>query len=145
MLMRFDPFRDLDRLVQPAGTRQRPTLMPMDAYRHGDRFVVHLDLPGIDPDTVELTVEKNVLTVSADRQWRPDEGDEVVVAERPQGHYSRQLFLGDTLDSDRIEAHYDRGVLTLGIPVAEAAKPRRISVSVSGRQDAVGAAPAAGS
>ena len=133
MLMRSEPFRELDRLTQQAfGTRARPAMMPMDAYREGDHYVVHFDLPGIDPSSIDLTVEKNVLTVRADRSWRPEEGDEVVVAERPRGTSTRQLFLGDTLDVDRLEAHYDQGVLTLTIPTAEAAKARRVEVSVGG-------------
>jgi len=128
MLMRFDPFRELDRLAQTAGGSRLP-VMAMDAYRHGDSFVVHFDLPGVEPSTIDLTVEKNVLTVTAERRWQPTEGDEVVVAERPQGSFSRQLFLGEGLDPDRIEARYDNGVLTLSVPVAERAKPRKVEVS----------------
>lgn len=137
MLMRFDPFRELDRLVQQTGTQQRPALMPLDAYRHGDHFVVRFDLPGIDPDSVEVTVEQNVLNVSAERNWRPEEEDEVLVSERPQGHYSRQLFLGDSLETDRIEAGYDKGVLTVTIPVAEQAKPRRVAVTSGDQRSAI--------
>jgi HSP20 family protein len=141
MLMRTDPFRELDRLTQQVfgttGTWSRPTAMPMDAYRDGDRFVVAFDLPGVDPDGIELDVERNVLTVKAER--RPiatGEHVEMQVAERPLGVFSRQLFLGDTLDTDRIEAHYDSGVLTLRIPIAEKAKPRKISISAgSDRQE----------
>jgi HSP20 family protein len=133
MLMRFDPFRDLDRLTQNlwgSGDVRRVSAVPMDAYRKGSEFVVHFDVPGIDPNTIELTVEKNVLTVSAERSrhWG-DEAEEVVVAERPVGSFSRQLFLGETLDSDRIEASCANGVLTLRIPVAEAAKPRKVSIT----------------
>jgi HSP20 family protein len=141
MLMRFDPFRDLDRLtgqlLGQAGGLTRAS-MPMDACRQGDRFVVHFDLPGITPDSVELTVEKNVLTVSAQRQWSPEEGTEVVVSERPQGSFSRQLFLGESLDVDHIEAHYENGVLSVTIPVAEAAKPRKVSITAGGGQTAIG-------
>lgn len=131
MLMRTDPFRDLDRLAQEVfGTPARPAAMPIDAYREGDEFVVHFDLPGIDADTIELTVERNVLTVHASRPRSGDtEGRELVVAERPHGTFSRQLFLGDTLNSDRLEARYDAGVLTVRIPVAEKAKPRRVAVA----------------
>ena len=141
MLMRFDPFRDLDRLTdqlwgQSQG-RQLGLGMPMDAYRHGDQFVVHLDLPGVDADSIELTVEKNVLTVRAERRVERSEGDEWLVAERPQGSFSRQLFLGETLDTDHIEASYDQGVLTLVVPVAEAAKPRRVQISSGGGQQAI--------
>lgn len=132
MLMRFDPFRDLDRLTQNlwGGDVRRLNGVPMDAYRKGSEFVVHFDVPGIDPDSIELTVEKNVLTVSAERtrHWG-DEAEEVVVAERPVGSFSRQLFLGETLDSEHIEAACENGVLTLRIPVAEAAKPRKVSIS----------------
>ena len=130
MLMRTDPYRDLDRLVQQiVGTPARPAAMPMDAYRNNDTFVVMFDLPGVTSESIELTVEKNVLTVHAERT-RPTPRDdiEMVAAERPQGTFSRQLFLGDTLDADGIEAEYRSGVLTLEIPVAEKAKPRRVEV-----------------
>jgi HSP20 family protein len=134
MLMRTDPFRELDRLTQQVfgttGTWSRPTAMPMDAYRDGDRFVVAFDLPGVDPEGIELDVERNVLTVKAER--RPlgvGEQVEMQVAERPLGVFSRQLFLGDTLDTERIAANYEGGVLTLRIPIAERAKPRKITVS----------------
>jgi HSP20 family protein len=134
MLMRWDPFREIDRLSDQAfaGLRSRQAVMPMDAYRRGDRFVVHFDLPGIDPASVDLTVEKNVLTVSAERSWQREEGDEVVVTERPQGSFSRQLFLGEGLDPEGIHATYDQGVLTVSIPVAEKAKPRKIEITSSG-------------
>ena len=141
MLMRFDPFRDFDRLsdalwgVQGRGTA--PRTFPMDAYRRGDRFFVHFDLPGVDPSTIDLSVEKNVLTVTAERTWQPQEGDEVVVTERPRGRFSRQLFLGDTLDAGNLTASYDQGVLTLTIPVAEAAKPRKVEVTVGGGPSAI--------
>ncbi|GLY50272.1 Hsp20/alpha crystallin family protein [Lentzea sp. NBRC 102530] len=134
MLMRTDPFRELDRLAQQVfhgpGTWSRPTAMPMDAYRSGDEFVVAFDLPGVTADAIELDVERNVLTVKAER--RPTiTGDnvEMQVAERPLGVFSRQLFLGDTLDTERIQAAYDAGVLTLRIPVLEKAKPRKIAIA----------------
>jgi HSP20 family protein len=133
MLMRTDPFRELDRFAQQvfgnSGTWSRPTAMPMDAYRSGDEFVVVFDLPGVDPDAVELTVERNVLTVKAERRPSTDQHVEMQVSERPLGVFSRQLFLGDTLDSGRIDAAYEGGVLTLRIPVLEAAKPRKISIT----------------
>ncbi len=129
MLMRFDPFRELDRLASSLGTAGRPVAMPMDAYRHGDQFVVHLDLPGVDPGSIDLTIEKNTLTVSAERSWQAEEGQDVLVSERPQGRFSRQLFLGESLDPDRIEAHYDQGVLTVTVPVAEQAKPRKVEIT----------------
>jgi HSP20 family protein len=130
MLMRTDPFRELDRLAQQVlGANARPSVMPMDAYRSGDDFLVHFDLPGIDPETIELDVERNVLNVRAERRGPAPEDAEMLVAERPTGVFTRQLFLGDTLDTDRIDASYEAGVLTLRIPVAEQAKPRRIQIS----------------
>lgn len=138
MLMRTDPFRDLDRISQQVfgnnpGTWTRPSAMAMDAYRDGDEFVVLFDLPGVTPDAIELDVERNVLTVKAER--RPvatGEHVEMQVAERPLGVFSRQLFLGDTLDTERIAAGYESGVLTLRIPIAEKAKPRKININDSG-------------
>lgn len=135
MLMRTDPFRELDRLAQQvfgssSGTWSRPTAMPMDAYRVGDEFVVAFDLPGVSLDAIELDVERNVLTVKAERRPAPEaEHVEMQVAERPLGAFSRQLFLGDTLDSENISAHYESGVLTLRIPVAPQAKPRKIAIT----------------
>jgi HSP20 family protein len=135
-VMRFDPFRDFERLTdQLLGGRSGaagPRSFPMDAYRRGDRFFVHLDLPGVDPDSIELTCEQNVLTVRAERRFQTKDEDELIVSERPQGVFSRQLFLSDALDSDAIEANYDQGVLTLELPVAEQAKPRRIQIGRSG-------------
>jgi HSP20 family protein len=133
MLMRTDPFRELDRLTQQLlganGTTTRPAVMPMDAYRNGDEFVVHFDIPGVDPSSIDLDVERNVLTVQAERKLpAPDDG-QFQVAERPRGVFSRQLFLGDTLDAEHIDASYDAGVLTLRVPVAEQAKPRKITIS----------------
>jgi HSP20 family protein len=133
MLMRTDPFQELDRLTrQMFGTATRPAGVPMDAYRKGEEFVVVFDLPGIDPDSIDVTVDRNVLTVTAQRKPIADEGVEWAAAERPTGTFTRELLLGDTLDADRLAADYDAGVLTLRIPVAERAKPRRISVSTSG-------------
>lgn len=136
MLMRIDPFRELDRLTQqlagdnPSGTWSRPSAMPMDAYREGEEYVIALDLPGVDPDAIDIDVERNMLTVKAER--RPlAKGDEVQVelSERPLGVFSRQVMLADTLDSEHINADYDAGVLTLRVPIAERAKPRKISIS----------------
>jgi HSP20 family protein len=130
MLRRTDPFRELDRLTDAVfGTAARPAVMPMDAYRQGDAFYVHFDLPGVQPDSIDLTVEHNVLTVRAERsqQWRED--TERVVYERPQGVFTRQLFLGETLDVEKLSASYDAGVLTVTIPVAEQAKPRKVEIS----------------
>lgn len=137
MLMRTDPFRDLDRISQhvfgagnPLGTWSRPNPMPMDAYRSGDHYIVEFDLPGVDPDAIDLDIDRNVLTVKAERRPRADrENTEMQVAERTHGAYSRQLFLGEALDADNAQASYDSGVLTLKIPVAEKAKPRKIAVT----------------
>lgn len=135
MLVRTDPFRDLDRLTQPitrpAGTQARPTTMPLDAWREGDEFFIELDLPGVDPGTLSVDVERSVLTVTAERTVRAQDAD-LLLAERPRGVFSRQLVLGDALDTERVAAHYDAGVLTLRIPLADRAKPRRVQVEVSG-------------
>jgi HSP20 family protein len=135
--MRFDPFREFDRVFDQSWGNARQASMPMDAYRHGDSFVVHLDLPGVDPSSIDLSIEQNVLTISAERHWQRVEGDEVVANERRQGRFSRQLFLGNTLNADGIHASYEAGVLTLTIPVSERAKPRRIEVASDQRQDAI--------
>jgi HSP20 family protein len=134
MLMRFDPFREIDRMTQET---LRPSRMPMDAYRRGDAFVVHFDVPGMKPDTIDLTVEQNTLTVTAERTWSPVEGDEVVISERPQGTFSRQLMLGDSLDTERIAARYDQGVLTITIPVAEQSKARKVEVAHGGEPEVI--------
>ena len=128
MLLRFDPFREFDRLAQQLDGRPGFSAMPMDGYRADDRFVVHFDLPGVDPTTIDLTVEKDVLTVSAERHWEPTDGTEVLVAERPHGRFTRQLFLADGLDHEHIDASYDAGVLTVTIPVAEHARPRKVQI-----------------
>ena len=138
MLMRTDPVREFDRLSQQVfgtpGTLARPSAMPMDAWREGHNFIVEFDLPGVDPDSIDLDVERNVLTVKAER--KPLQGDrELLAAERPRGVFSRQLILGDTLDTERVRAAYDGGVLTLRIPVAEKAKPRKIAIDQPGQQD----------
>ena len=138
MLMRTDPFRDLDRLTQQVfGTAARPAAMPMDAYRQGDSFYIHFDLPGIDASSIDLTVEQNVLNVRAERVPMRTDGVEMIVAERPYGTFTRQVFLGETLDADKIAADYAAGVLTLIIPVHEAAKPRNIQVTSSDQKQAV--------
>ena len=143
MLMRTDPFRELDRLTQQVfgtdGTLARPSVMPMDAWRDGDTFHVEFDLPGVNPDSIDLDVERNVVTVKAERPARTDNA-ELIAAERPRGAFSRQLILGDNLDTERIAASYDAGVLTLKIPVAEQAKPRKISITGEGKdQQAINA------
>ena len=135
MLMRTDPFRDLDRLTQQLlGTSARPSAMLMDAWRDGDQFVVEFDLPGVSADAVDLDVERNVLTVTAQRSAL-DENTEFLAAERPRGLFSRQLVLGDNLDLDRVQAAYRDGVLRLVIPVAEKAKPRKIAIDTGGGAD----------
>jgi len=133
MLMRSDPFREFDRLTQQLmgnGTTSRPAIMPMDAWREGETFVLEFDLPGVNSDAVDIDVERNVLTIRAERPAR--NGDwEFLASERPKGHFSRQLVLGDNLDLENVEAAYDAGVLRLRIPVAERAKARKISVTGS--------------
>ncbi|KZM74553.1 Hsp20 family protein [Nocardia terpenica] len=129
MLMRTDPFRDLDRLTQQVfGTPARPVTMPMDAWREGDEFVAEFDLPGIDPGSLDLDVERNVVTVRASRP-ELESGRSMVAAERTRGVFGRQLFLGDNLDTDAIRADYRDGVLRLTIPIAEKAKPRKIEIT----------------
>ncbi|MGR6319589.1 Hsp20/alpha crystallin family protein [Micromonospora soli] len=133
MLMRTDPFREIDRLAEQFfGTTARPAVMHLDAYRDGDWFYAAFDLPGVDPDSIDCTVERNVLTVRAERRRPTGDNVELIAAERPSGTFTRQLFLGDTLDTDKLEAGYENGVLTLRIPIAERAKPRRITVTASG-------------
>ena len=132
MLLRTtDPFRHFDRLTQQIlGTTNRPAVMPMDAWREGDRFVIEFDLPGVAKDSIDLDVERNVLTVRAERVAR--NGDwEPLASERPKGMFSRQLVLGDNLDLEHIEAGYADGVLRLVVPVAERAKPRKIQITHS--------------
>ncbi|MCX5309183.1 MULTISPECIES: Hsp20/alpha crystallin family protein [Streptomyces] len=144
MLMRTDPFREMDRIVQQlsgtSGTWSKPSVMPMDAYREGDVYVIAFDLPGVSPEAIDIDVERNMLTVKAER--RPAaKGDTVQMelSERPLGVFSRQIMLADTLDTERIEADYDAGVLTLRIPIAERAKPRKISIGgESGRKQISG-------
>lgn len=138
-LMRFDPFRELDRLSEQVmgGSRALRT-MPMEAFRRGDEFFVALDLPGVDPADVDLTVERNVVSIRATRRPARGEGDELIVDERPTGEFSRQLFLGDNLDPSRLEAGFERGVLTLRVPVSEASKPRRVEIGSGGGRQSIG-------
>src|SRR5690242_7966345 len=137
MLMRFDPLREFDRLFDQAWSQTRQAGIPMDAYRHGDSFVIKLDLPGVDPSSIDLTVERNALAISAERHWEPVEGDQVIASERRQGTFSRQLLLGEGLDADRIHASYENGVLTVTVPVAASAKPRKIEVESEVRKEAI--------
>ena len=131
MLMRTRLFEEFDHSDPQGAARSaaKPAPMPMDAYRSGDAYVVHFDLPGADPESIDLDVERNVLTVRAERRRAAPEGAELVAAERPAGTAARQLFLGESLDTERIEASYGHGVLTLRIPVAEQAKPRKIRIA----------------
>jgi HSP20 family protein len=139
MLMRTDPFRDLDRLTQQVmGTAARPVVMPMDAWRDGEEFVVEFDLPGVAPDSLDLDVERNVVTVRAERP-RLDPDREMLASERQRGVFSRQLVLGENLDTERIDASYEEGVLRLRIPVAERAKPRKINIERSNGHAAINA------
>ncbi len=132
-MMRFDPFRELDRLTQPMWNARAS--VPLDVYRKGERFIVRVDLPGIDPASLDLTVERNVLSITAERSWVPADGDEVLIAERPQGTFTRRLFLSEGLDADRISAQYEHGVLTVTVPVAESAKSRKIDITVGTPED----------
>jgi HSP20 family protein len=140
MLIRTDPFRELDRVAsQLFGTVARPTAMPMDAWREGDRFIVEFDLPSVDPDSIDVDVERNVLTVRAERRLKSENDIQLIAAERPRGVFSRQLFLGETLDAEQIQASYHNGVLQLRIPVAEKAKPRRIQITSSDEKKEINA------
>ncbi|MEN8655892.1 Hsp20/alpha crystallin family protein [Streptomyces sp. 21So2-11] len=144
MLMRTDPFREMDRIVQQlsgtSGTWSKPSVMPMDAYREGDEYVIAFDLPGVSTEAIDIDVERNMLTVKAER--RPvakADSVKVELSERPLGVFSRQIILADTLDTERIQADYDTGVLTLRIPIAERAKPRKVSIGgESGRKQISG-------
>jgi HSP20 family protein len=136
MLMRFDPFRELEGLTAQVGEERRMRSMPLDAYRIGDVFHVDMDMPGVKPESIEVTVEKNVLSVKAERHWKT-EGAEVVVSERPTGTFTRQLFLGESLDTEKISAAYENGVLRIAIPIAETAKARRIEVTPSEKTEAI--------
>jgi HSP20 family protein len=135
VVMRFDPFRDVDRLTQQLANRMQESsgTMAMDAYRRGDVVFVHFDLPGVDADSIELTAEQNTVTVGAERRWSPEADDQILAQERPQGGFTRPLMLGEHLDTEHIEAAYEDGVLTLQIPVAPAAKPRKIQVRGGGQ------------
>jgi HSP20 family protein len=144
MLMRSEPFRELDRMTEQLLSEKRARPIPVDAYRRGHEFKVHFDLPGVDARFIELTVENDLLTVRATRAWVRTEGDQIQIAERPQGEFSRQLFLGESLDRDHLTANYENGVLTLTIPVAEEAKPRKVEITNTGdRAQAVTAASTA--
>jgi HSP20 family protein len=130
MLLQNDPFRDFDSLFSRLGRgASGPMMMPMDAYRRGENVWVHLDLPGVTADSLDIDVERGVLTVSAERNWQREEGDQAYLSERPRGTFRRQVHLGEGLDPEQIEANFSDGVLTLRIPVAERAKPRKIAIT----------------
>ena len=146
MLMRTDPFRDLDQLAQRllgtahSGTWSRPATMPLDAYRDGDEFVIAFDLPGVAQEAIDVDVERNVLTVKAERRPLSLGADaQAHVSERPLGVFARQVFLSDALATDKIQASYADGVLVLRIPVAEQAKPRKIQVTAQTEPKAINA------
>jgi HSP20 family protein len=142
MLMRFEPFRAFDRVPEELLNAGRARLIPVDAYRRGDEFKVHLDLPGVHPDSIDLTVEADVLTVRATRAWTPADDDQLQISERPQGEFSRQLLLGESLDREHIAAAYEDGVLTITIPVVEQAKPHKVEVTHGGATQPVKAVAA---
>jgi HSP20 family protein len=131
-VLRYDPFREMDRFTEQVfGGQAQTPWMPMDAVRKGDRVEVVFDVPGVDPEAIEVSVERNVLTVKAERSWWPAEGDEILARERSQGTYTRQVMLSEALDTDRLEAHYEHGVLRISVPVAEQAKPRRVEIQTN--------------
>lgn len=137
MLMRFDPFRDVERWAQQLSAGTKAGMMPMDAYRQGDHWVAAFDLPGFDPGSIEITVDDKTLAVHAQRSWVPQEGDQVVISERPQGTFTRRIALGDGVDPERVEASYEAGVLTVRLPVAAQAKPRKVEISTGGGQQPI--------
>src|SRR3954451_19784481 len=130
MLVRYDPFRELDRMTEQffGNGGSRVQWMPMDAVRHEHHVELRFDLPGVAPDSIDVEVERNVLSIRAERNWQPADGSEGLAQERPQGAVMRQVMLGDALDTEHLEATYDAGVLTLTIPVAEQAKPRKVEI-----------------
>lgn len=132
MLIRYEPFRAFDRFTEEFLSERRAHQIPVDAYRRGNEFKIHLDLPGVDSRFIELTVEQDVLTVRATRAWVRTEGDQIQIAERAQGEFSRQLFLGESLNREQIAANYENGVLTLTIPITEQAKPRKVEITHAG-------------
>jgi HSP20 family protein len=135
MAIGYDPFREFDQLAQQLLSGGRaPRSFPMDAYRRGDDFFVHLDLPGVDHESIDVTVEGQSLTITAERRFEHEHEDEIIVKERPQGRFSRELRLSTMVDSGAIEATFEDGVLTLRLPVAAQAKPRRVEIRPSGQQ-----------
>lgn len=139
VLFQNDPFRDFDLMLDRMNGKTRsggPAMMAMDAYRRDTDVWVHLDMPGMSADSIDISLERNVLTVTASRQWAPNDDDQMYISERRTGDFSRQVHLGDGLDADAIEADYHAGVLTLRIPIAEKAQPKKIEVG-SSRADAI--------
>ena len=134
MLMRFDPFREVERWTQQLSAGTKAGLMPMDAYRQGDHWVAEFDLPGFDPGSIDVTVEGNILTVHAERSWEPKEGEQIVISERPQGAFTRRIALGEGLDADHVDASYEAGVLTVRLPVADQANPRKVAITTGAGQ-----------
>lgn len=128
MLLRHDPFSELERMADDLFGSRSNGITPLDAYRRGEMVFVHVDLPGVDPDSIDVTVERNALTLRAERAWGHEEGDRLFIRERPQGTITRRIYLGEALDVDKIDADYTHGVLTLRIPVAESSKPKKIEI-----------------
>lgn len=140
MLIRYDPFRELDRYTdQLFGSGRKNGWMPMDAVRKADGVELHFDLPGVSPESIDVSVERNVLTVKAERSWFLEEGEEALAKERGHGTFTRQVFLGDVLDADNLKARYEHGVLSVTIPTAEQAKPRKVEIEVGEPLEVAGA------
>lgn len=140
MLMRTDPFREIDRLTQQVfGSSARPVAMLLDAWKEDDSFIIEFDLPGVQPDSIDLDIERNVLTVRAERKPRTGDDTEVIAAERSYGVFSRQLILGDSLDAEKVQADYNAGVLSVRIPVLEETRPRRIEITNGGQKQEINA------
>lgn len=138
MVARFDPFQELERVSQALfGTRQGPRMMPMDLYREGDHYILNADLPGIDPGSVDVDVDGQMLSIRAQRTMKEAEGTKWLLREREGGTFLRQITLGQDIDVEHISAHYDNGVLSVTIPVSEATKPRKIQVMAGHKQEAV--------
>lgn len=130
MARSFDPFREMDRLFSEVTRATGSNSMPMDLYRAGDTFVAEVDLPGVDPDSLDIDIDERTLTIRAARRTNAEQGQEIkfVTRERPSGAFARQISLGQGLAYDKIGAEYADGVLRLTIPVAEEAKPRKVAV-----------------
>ena len=135
MAMTFDPFAELDRLTgNLLGTQQGPKFMPVDLYRDGDRYVLNADMPGLDPGSVDIDIDGQLLSIRARRTAEDRDGVSWIARERPFGSYLRQFNLGEGIDAENIAAHYDNGVLSVLLPVSERAKPRKIEVQNGSEQ-----------